>query len=427
MSLPATMFGAEMDATQARILVVDDDDTNLAVLRHMLERAGYANLVTINDPRVALERFCTFEPDLVLLDLHMPGLDGFQVMAQLAPLVPDDAYVPVLVLTADITDDTRERALAAGAHDFLTKPFRYNELLLRLNTLLETRALTTRLHRENAVLEARVQEQHGTDRAEGERRRTASRRTQEVIDADETGRPSPSGHRLTMVYQPIVDLHTGEIRGAEALARFGTEPRLSTETWFLEAAEVGLGRQLELTAIRRAVDGLRHLPETAFLSLNASAATISSPALSATIRDLPTERLVIELTEHEHGIDPRSLMAPVAQLRALGARLAIDDAGAGATNLQQLLDLAPEVIKLDRRFLDSLTHDPVRQALARALVSFAAQTNATVVAEGLATVADLEAVRSIGIGLGQGRFLGAPMALPFDPSRLGSVGSPRGG
>ena len=159
----------------ARILIVDDEDANLMVLRKMLERAGYTNLQTINDSSLAVERFVSFEPDLLVLDLHMPTPDGFEVMAQIEPLVAADSYVPILVLTADITESTRERALAVGARDFLTKPFRYTELLLRINNLLETRALHTQLHRDKAILEARMRDQQNDDRAQAERRRAAGR------------------------------------------------------------------------------------------------------------------------------------------------------------------------------------------------------------------------------------------------------------
>ena len=223
----------------ARILIVDDEDANLMVLRRMLERAGYTNLQTINDSSLAVERFVSFEPDLLVLDLHMPTPDGFEVMAQIEPLVAPDSYVPILVLTADITESTRERALAVGARDFLTKPFRYTELLLRINNLLETRALHTQLHRDKAILEARMREQQATDQARAERRRSAGRRIEAVLASDRNGPTPESGIGLQIVYQPILDLNTGEVLGAEALSRFGTEPQRSPAQWFIEAAEVG--------------------------------------------------------------------------------------------------------------------------------------------------------------------------------------------
>jgi EAL domain-containing protein (putative c-di-GMP-specific phosphodiesterase class I) len=326
------------------------------------------------------------------------------------------------VLTADITESTRERALAVGARDFLTKPFRYTELLLRINNLLETRALHSQLRRDKAILEARMREQQANDQARAERRRSASRRIEAVLASDRNGTNGDSGIGLQMVYQPILDLSTGELLGAEALARFGTEPQRSPAQWFMEAAEVGLGIQLELAALRRAAEGLPLLPPNAFLSVNASAETIRSPAMLSALDGLPTSRLVIELTEHERIEDYDALVAPVARLRSRGVRLAVDDAGAGFASLQHILRLSPDIIKLDRIFIEDLAEDPVKRALTTALVSFAGDIGATLVAEGIATGPELEALRSIGVRHGQGRFLGDAAPLPFDPDGFAHLG-----
>jgi EAL domain-containing protein (putative c-di-GMP-specific phosphodiesterase class I) len=416
---PATGISTE----NARILIVDDEDANLMVLRRMLERAGHTNLQTISDSSLAVERFVSFEPDLLVLDLHMPAPDGFEVMAQIEPLVAQDSYVPILVLTADITESTRERALAVGARDFLTKPFRYTELLLRINNLLETRALHSQLRRDKAILEARMREQQATDQARAGRRRSASRRIEAVLASDRNGPTPESGIGLQIVYQPILDLATGEVLGAEALSRFGTEPQRSPAQWFIEAAEVGLGIQLELAALRRAAEGLPSLPPDAFLSVNASSETIRSPALLTALDGLPGSRIVIELTEHERVEDYESLVAPVATLRERGIRLAVDDAGAGFASLQHILRLRPDLIKLDRTFIEGLADDPVRRALTTALVTFAHEIGATLVAEGIATAPELEALRRIGVRHGQGLFLGAPAPLPFDQSAFAHLGA----
>jgi len=414
---------ASISTENARILIVDDEDANLMVLRRMLERAGYRNLQTINDSSLAVERFVSFEPDLLILDLHMPMPDGFEVMAQIEPLVAADSYVPILVLTADITESTRERALAVGARDFLTKPFRYTELLLRINNLLETRALHTQLRRDKALLEARMREQQASDQARAERRRSASRRIEAVLASDRNGPTPESGIGLQIVYQPILDLTTGEVLGAEALSRFGTEPQRSPAQWFIEAAEVGLGIQLELAALRRAAEGLALLPPGAFLSVNASAETIRSPALFNALDGLPGSRMVIELTEHEHVEDYEQLVAPVTALRERGVRLAVDDAGAGFASLQHILRLKPDLIKLDRTFIEGLADDPVRRALTTALITFARDIDATLVAEGIATGAELDALRNLGVRHGQGLFLGAPNSLPFDPDQFAHLGA----
>ena len=126
----------------ARILIVDDQEANVALLEGILQRvAGSYNYKSTTDSRVVLALYSEFQPDLILLDLHMPHLDGFGVMEELKPLIPEESFLPILVLTADITPEAKQRALAGGAKDFLTKPFDSTEVRLRIENLLETRFL----------------------------------------------------------------------------------------------------------------------------------------------------------------------------------------------------------------------------------------------------------------------------------------------
>jgi putative two-component system response regulator len=145
-------------APDARILVVDDEEANVALLERLLGMAGYRNVVSTTDPRNVRELLHEFRPDLILLDLLMPHLDGFAVMELLASEVPVDSYLPVLVLTADATRETRRRALAGGAKDFLTKPLDVDEVLLRIANMLDIRYLHLQLLGEKEALEDRVQE-----------------------------------------------------------------------------------------------------------------------------------------------------------------------------------------------------------------------------------------------------------------------------
>ena len=140
----------------ARILIVDDQDQNIRLLQAILERAGYTHSTGTTDPRVVLTLFEQEAPDLILLDLTMPYLDGFQVMEQLHQRIPAETYLPILVLTADITRETKRRALTAGAHDFLTKPFDHMEVLLRIKNLLQTRFLHRQLQDHTQHLEEQV-------------------------------------------------------------------------------------------------------------------------------------------------------------------------------------------------------------------------------------------------------------------------------
>lgn len=144
------------DLLACRILVVDDEESNLRAMERLLRGAGYRNVRSTRDPREAEPLFLEFRPDLLLLDLRMPHLDGFQVMDILSARVPDDTYFPILVLTGDLSSEVRERALSAGARDFVTKPFDTTEALLRIKNLLEARVLHLQLQDHNRTLEARV-------------------------------------------------------------------------------------------------------------------------------------------------------------------------------------------------------------------------------------------------------------------------------
>jgi putative two-component system response regulator len=150
--------GFERWMQSARVLVVDDEPANLTFLRHVLETEGYAELITLSDPTEACERFRQIDPDVLVTDLWMPRLDGFEVLARVQEQLPSATYLPILVVTGDPTPEARRRALSAGARDFLTKPLSPSEVRLRVRNLLETRYLHLQLKHHNVVLEQRVDE-----------------------------------------------------------------------------------------------------------------------------------------------------------------------------------------------------------------------------------------------------------------------------
>ena len=204
------------------------------------------------------------------------------------------------------------------------------------------------------------------------------------------------------MFQPIVNLATGEIVGVEALARFQIPPRRPPNEWFAEAADVGLGIELELAAIDRALEQLPELGTRHFLSVNASPAAASSGALAACLASAPAERIVLELTEHTRFDDYTTLMPALAVLRARGVRIAVDDAGAGYSGLQHILHLRPDILKLDLELTHGIDTDPARHVLATALVGFAATISAVLLAEGIETAEELAVLRTLGVGVGAG-------------------------
>ena len=141
----------------ARILIVDDEPANVEVLKRVLYRAGFTQVQTTNDPREACPLYVRLRPDLILLDLHMPDMDGLAVMDQLNQIA-EASYLPILILTGDTSQAARREALSRGAKDFVNKPFHADEVLLRIRTLLETRFLYLQIQSQNQMLEAKVRE-----------------------------------------------------------------------------------------------------------------------------------------------------------------------------------------------------------------------------------------------------------------------------
>lgn len=145
-------------AVSARLLVIDDEEANVRLLRRILERAGYTEVKATTDPREVERLVHEFNPDLLLLDLHMPHIDGFGVLERLAPHLNGAGDLSVLMLTGDTTPEAKRNALSLGAKDFVAKPFDGGEVLLRIRNMLETRFLYRALEKQNGALEARVKE-----------------------------------------------------------------------------------------------------------------------------------------------------------------------------------------------------------------------------------------------------------------------------
>jgi PAS domain S-box-containing protein len=216
-----------------------------------------------------------------------------------------------------------------------------------------------------------------------------------------------SGEGLAIVYQPIVDLDSGRTIGVEALSRFGATPTRTPNLWFDEAWDVGLGQALELEAIGVALKGAAALPDEWSIALNASPQTVLAPQLLDRL-GTAADRVIIEVTEHAEIADLSAFRHAADLLRMHGVRLAIDDAGSGHSGLQRLLDLSPDILKLDLSLTREIDGDPRRRALASALIAFGKSANVDVVAEGIETEDELKTLRDLGVGFGQGYHLGRP-------------------
>jgi EAL domain-containing protein (putative c-di-GMP-specific phosphodiesterase class I) len=217
-----------------------------------------------------------------------------------------------------------------------------------------------------------------------------------------------------LVYQPIVHLDTGSLAGVEALCRFADGR--SPEYWFRECERLGSAPDLDLAIIERALADLPHLPE-GYLSVNLSPSTLRDPRLTDLLLSpgVPAHRLVVEVTEHARVADYLEAQRVLQALRKAAVRVAVDDAGAGYSTFRHILQLRPDIIKMDQSITRDIDTDPARRALATALVIFAGEVGAVVVAEGAETDSELQALRDAGIDRAQGFAISAAQSLPLAP------------
>lgn len=375
------------------VLIVDDNPGNVALLEGVLADAGLTRVTALTDSRLVEGLLPAVNPDLVLLDLRMPFLDGYGVLALVSRFAAG-TYLPVLVLTADPGAESRDRALSHGARDFITKPFDNSEVVLRVGNLLETRDLYSSIRRPPVGTPNPIQRK---DRMKMEDR------IQSVL----------FGGGITPVYQPVVDVTSGLNVGYEALARFPHPHQRGPAGWFEDAFTSGLGVELEwLAATQQIVAMGAPGAGSGFLAVNMSPATILR--LEDHILGDPTtwSRLVVELTEHSPIEEYTPIHRALRAMRDAGTRLAADDLGAGYAGFRHLLHLSPDIIKLDISLVGGIDRSRAQRALASALVAFAHDVGVTVIGEGVERAEEMDVLRDLGVQWAQGFHLGRPAPAP---------------
>lgn len=234
----------------------------------------------------------------------------------------------------------------------------------------------------------------GQIESELETRKATAETVQRIEDAIRHGQPG-------MVFQPIHRLADGKPIGVEALARFADADIRPPSVWFGEAAEVGLDEALELAAISCAVAAMPHIPAPCYVAVNVSPKVAMSGGLRDIVARAPSDRLVIEITEHAAVADYVALKRALAPLRDR-ARIAVDDVGAGYSGLRHILDLAPDILKLDMSLTRDVDRDPARRALIGAMVDFALSLGSAIVAEGVEHPEEAQVLRELGVECAQG-------------------------
>jgi len=376
-----------------RVLIADDEKGVREALADLIEASDGMTIVAVAaDADEAIAAALRVRPGIALVDVRMPG-GGPMATRGILESCP---HTRVLALSASGSRDTVLEMLQAGAAGYLVKGILPSEVIAGIRHLAVGE---TPLSAEVAggVID-RVRAQLDAEKQEHQRQQELLEQLTIAFDGD----------GLDMVYQPIFDLETRQVVGVESLARFSLEPKRPPNEWFKTAADLGLATRLEMTAVSRAVARRSQLPPGVFMAVNLSPEALMSPELVGVIPEGFADQLVIELTEHTPVLDYQALGLAFAPLRASGAALAIDDAGAGFASLRHILELAPQFIKLDISITQKIEHERVALALAVALTSFAGAIEARIIAEGIETASQLEALRSLGIRLGQGYHLAMP-------------------
>lgn len=393
-------------ASMVRILVADHNAALRAVICDALDaQPGLTVVACAGGVDEAVAAAADHQPDVAVIDARLRTGGGARAARGIRRLSPKTRIV---AFSAQEDGPTVGDLVRAGATAYLVKGSPIDDLVQTV--IRANRGLSTFSAGAARVLAGNLSADLTSNELSDEHDRRLRTEVQAAL------RPGA----IVPVFQPIMDIETLSLAGYEALARFEVGVQRRPDLWFETAQEVGLREELELAAIRAAAHRFDDLPSDAFLSLNASPETAISEGLGEALLGLPLDRIELEITEHAPVPDYAGLSASLAPLRGAGLRLAIDDAGAGFASLRHIIRLSPDVIKLDISLTRSIDTDRARRSLAVGLVSFAMEMGLSIVAEGIETAAELETLRSLRVGYGQGYFLGRPGPLPERTDRVRS-------
>ncbi len=379
-----------------RVLIAEDESEVREALVALIRSESHFELIgAAADAEEAIMLATRERPEVAVLDVRMPG-GGASASRAIKLGSPD---TKILALSGFGDRAIVLEMLGAGADGFLVKGDAPSSILRAIQLAAAGRA-TLSAEVTSEVIQELAERMHAGWQSD-EHAQSRTTRIQHVLESG----------ALHMVYQPICRLD-GRTDGAEALARFDCEPRRSPDRWFAEAEDAGLLLELEMMALQVSLEAMPQLPEPLFLALNVSPSTLGSEALHRLFSGFDASRIVVEVTEHAPIGDYESLRDSLVQLRKLGVRVAIDDAGAGFASMQHILRLEPEFIKLDRTLIHDIELDRSKQALAAGLISFADGIGALLIAEGVERPAELEMLGKLGVPLAQGHLFARPAPLP---------------
>lgn len=384
-----------------RVMIADDEQSIREMLASVVESDPSMEVVgTAPDAQGAIDLAELRQPDVALLDVRMPNGGGPRATREILRRSP-----PTRVVALSAFED-RESVLTmiqAGARSYVGKDASNDQILGAIHgTLHGGTALTPGAMTEVFQAFAESVTAAGSDPDERRRRERIHRIIRRKA--------------VDFVHQPVVDLETFRAVGFEAFARFRTHPKRSPDRWFAEAEAVGLRLELELTAVDEALAHLHRIPAGCYLGVNVSPETASTDAFLERAGGAVARRLLVELSERAT-LEGASLTGALRGLRERGVRVALDDAWSRYSSLGHIVRLAPDVIKLDMTITRDIDADPTRQALVAALLAFAPDIGAAIVAKGVETARELQVLRELGVPFAQGHYLARPGTIPDSGAR----------
>ncbi len=393
---PPSLRDTALLTEPTRVVLVDDNRDLLGELISVIEaEPGFEVVGSTTEASEAVSLTALYQPHVALIDWRMPG-GGIDVVSGIRARCPATRVVGISVQGHPLTVMSM---LRAGASGFIAKPVRPDDLVTSLRAAANGQMLLT------PDLFGPVLEQLVVDLQDRESARDERSLMRERVQAAMHG-------PVSMAFQPIVSLADNAPIAVEALARFPAEPQQMANVWFREAARCGLIVELDMVTMTKALEALEWLPREVSLHINLAPETLFAGRGMELLDLVEPQRVVVELTEHSDIADYAQLNRALAPLRERGVKLAVDDVGAGFSSLRHVLVLEPDMIKLDVSLCRGIDSNGVRRALARALTAFGQEVDKLVVAEGVETESELEALVELGVTHAQGYLLGRPDLRP---------------
>ncbi|MCP2052997.1 UNVERIFIED_ORG: EAL domain-containing protein (putative c-di-GMP-specific phosphodiesterase class I) [Pseudomonas fluorescens] len=399
-----------MASSPATLLIVDDEPQVRKLLETLLQHEGYQTL-TASSGEEALQLVAQQPPDLILLDIMMPGMDGYEVASQLKGNATT-ANIPIIMLTALSESEARVSGLETGAEEFLSKPVEHIELWLRVRNLLRLKAHGDQLKTHNLMLQQQLQDQT---------LETVHDLAREALENDL--RLAVERSDFTLHYQPKVELASGAVCALEALLRWdrpghgAVSPAVFVPLLETLGLIVPVGRWVIDNVCRQIAAWQRSDIGAVEVSVNVSGHQLIEGDLIADIAaslaktGVAAHWLEVELTESSLMENTQHTIASLQRLRAMGVKISIDDFGTGYSSLAYLRRFPIDTLKIDIAFIREVTSNPQDAAITRTIIELAHSLELRVVAEGVESQAQLAFLKAAGCDQIQGYLFSRPLPM----------------